>query len=116
MLRRTVFLLALVVVLVLMLRPVQEVSSSSDKLDHAMVFAALAVVGTWARVEPWRLVVGLAVYGALTEVLQSVATTRRQGDPLDFVADLVGILVIAVVVLVVRRARAASIGPARPRG
>lgn len=114
--RRTAFLLALVVVLALMLRPVQEVSSSNDKIDHVAVFVALTVLGAWSQVQLRWLVPGLITYGAVTEVLQAQVTSDRHGDPMDLVADAAGVLATALIVLAFRRVRAASSGPGRPHG
>lgn len=118
-LRRGAFGAALAVVLFLMLRPVQEVSSSNDKIDHALVFAALMALGLWARI-PWGwLFAGLSPYAVLTEVLQATATSARHGDPRDVVADLLGLavaLAIGQLVAGLRRARRASSDPVRPPG
>jgi hypothetical protein len=115
-LRRVVFAVALVVVLVLMLRPVQEVSSSNDKADHLLVFAFLAVLGLWAAVGTPGLVAGLTGYAVLTEVLQARATSDRHGDPVDVLADLLGVALGVLLVVGLRKARRASSDRARRPG
>jgi VanZ family protein len=81
---------------------------SPDKLVHLAMFAGFGVLWMWAASRPgrdvptrrtralWVLAVG-AFYGALTEFLQYVTPVERAADPLDFAADLVG-LVLAVAV------------------
>lgn len=63
-----------------------------DKLVHAAVFGAVA----WAAVRcgfPVRLVAAVLVaHAALSELLQHLLLTQRSGDPLDAVADTVGVL------------------------
>lgn len=112
--RRTAFAALLGFVLFLMLRPVQEVSTSNDKIDHVVVFVVITLVGVWAALRLRWLVPGLAAYAVLTEVLQGTVTTARHGDPRDLVADVVGILLVALLVLVLRRVRRASNGPRPP--
>lgn len=63
----------------------------ADKLVHAMVFAAPAGCGVIAG---WRArwVVGvLAVHAPVSELIQHLLLTGRQGDVLDVVADLAGV-------------------------
>jgi len=88
--------LLLVLGLVSALSPVQSVVplSMNDKVLHALgfLFFMLWFGGVFqARFAP-ALVVGLASYGILIEVLQSFTTTR-QAEFLDLGADLAGILV-----------------------
>ena len=108
MLRRGVFALALVVVTVLMLRPVSDVSSSNDKVDHLIVFGALTLLGLWARVSPLLLMLGLTGYAVLTEVAQATLTSSRRGDPRDVLADVIGVLLVLGSVRLFRTVRGAS--------
>lgn len=64
-----------------------------DKVEHAAGFyvltaAALAAFPAGAR---WKILLGLAGYGALVEVLQAIPALNRHADPFDLAADLVGI-------------------------
>lgn len=74
-----------------------------DKLVHAFLFAVLflflfrafrkqagASLERWQALLPSILIA--IVYGAITEVLQEVTGGGRSGDPLDFLADTVGVL------------------------
>ena len=91
-----VFSMALVVTTVLLLIPSYAVPKAFDfydKAQHALVFMSLTVVGLMAF--PTRLkavCIGLFVYGGLMEVLQSLITTTRHGDIVDWVADVIGIV------------------------
>ena len=74
-------------------------SSWQDKVEHALLFAGLAILGIAAW--PHRaglLAAGLLAYGAAMEVAQST-TAYRVGDPLDWLADAVGLLVLLPFVL-----------------
>lgn len=64
-----------------------------DKLEHAFAFI---VMGSWFvalfRGAPLRVLVALSLFGAATEVMQWLSG-YRDGDPLDWCADTVGILI-----------------------
>jgi VanZ family protein len=58
-----------------------------------LVFTALTVMGMVAF--PLRLkavCLGICVYGGVMEVLQSLLTKTRHGDVVDWVADIIGIV------------------------
>jgi len=97
-------LLVLVVVLVLHLAalywprvdltgPVQW----SDKVVHALLFAVPVIVA--ARVlHGWRgAALLLALHAPVSEVVQHYVLPHRSGDPLDAVADLLGVALGATV-------------------
>jgi len=75
-----------------------------DKVEHLLGFAVPVGLFVAARVNPWW-VLGLAVGQAVTsEVVQGLLLPDRSGDPLDLLADLVGIaLGWAVPTVLVRR-------------
>lgn len=93
-LRRALFALVLLAVLVLALKPVPvepPLFDHIDKLNHVGCFALLAVLAWWAGCRPlWAVGAGLLVFGLLIEVAQSAVPTRS-ADPMDLVADLLGI-------------------------
>lgn len=79
----------------------------ADKLQHALVFSALAGVGmATAWFEPRRLLVTLAAYGALMELAQGL-TPHRQADVLDWLADLAGTLLALAMARAFSRRRTA---------
>lgn len=70
-----------------------------DKLVHAGLFGILAWLALHARsrdrgaqFSTWILIVGLATFAALDEVLQRFVPGRG-GDWMDWVADMAGVLI-----------------------
>jgi VanZ family protein len=94
------FWLACVAVATLSLLPVPELPSISldvwDKGQHAFGFCLLGVLGAVAyprrRPKVWA---GLLMFGLAIEIAQA-ASGWRTGDPLDWLADAVGITCAAV--------------------
>ena len=70
-----------------------QVVSSQDKFEHAIAFFVLMLLGAggWPG-QLGRVAVGLSAYGLLIEICQHTLTTNRFGDPWDWVADSVGVL------------------------
>ncbi len=90
------FWFSCVSILVLSLVPAERLAPSLfdwwDKAQHAIGFVVLSLLGLTSY--PSRRVhvlVGLLIFGAAIEIAQSV-TGWRYGDPLDWVADAVGVL------------------------
>ena len=92
-LARSLFAALLGLTLVVMLTPADELADPGldDKVSHLLTFAALAVSGRLALVPVRPLAVALAAYALLTEVLQALLPIGRHGDPLDWLADVVGV-------------------------
>lgn len=64
----------------------------SDKLIHALVFAAPILAGALAKGRTWLIVaIACAVHAPVSEVIQHIFLAHRSGDVWDVVADLVGI-------------------------
>lgn len=108
MLFRLLFVLALAGAFWLALVPVPQVLhivSWQDKIEHALLFAVLALLALagWPR-RPLAIAVGLLLYGAAMEWAQSL-TSYRTGDPLDWLADAIGLLVLVPAMLRQRRVR-----------
>ena len=94
---RFVFVSSLFAVFWLALLPAPDVVklvSWQDKIEHAALFAGLALLAlaAWPQ-RPLAIALGLLAYGAAMEVAQST-TAYRVGDPLDWLADAVGLLVL----------------------
>ena len=72
----------------------------SDKIQHAIAFATLGLLGSfgYSRLSALKLIGGLSLYGALIEVLQAIPMLHRDSDPLDWLTDTVacGVVVLAV--------------------
>jgi VanZ family protein len=89
------FAAAVLISLVVLFTPGPETPSvhpGIDKLIHMGLFAVLAVTGRLAGVPVVRLGCGLAVYAAVSEVLQAVLPIGRDGEVLDAVADSTGVI------------------------
>ena len=69
----------------------------SDKVVHAVLFAALAATSLLARIPWWATLLWLAAYAALSEVLQATLPINRSGDVDDWVADVAGALVATAI-------------------
>lgn len=95
-------------ILALTLLPVEAVPGSGllgryhlDKVAHAFlfgVFLILLVRALRGAGRPNTMLVAVVVtvlYGALTEFLQEWMGAGRHGDPLDLLADIIGILLAA---------------------
>jgi VanZ family protein len=94
------FWLLVLVTLWLSLIPADQVPSTFhfwDKAQHALGFAAMALLGLMAYPDRIRLLMlGLVLLGAGIEVAQWM-TGWRQGDWLDWLADCVGLVMGAAV-------------------
>lgn len=68
-----------------------------DKIAHAAIFAALAILAlrAWPGAAPSRVFLVLLVYGAAIEAIQ-FAIPWRSGEVLDLAADAVGALAVFV--------------------
>lgn len=62
-----------------------------DKIVHAAIFAAPALLGVLAGLRPWLVGVVLAVHAPVSELVQHVFLPDRFGDPVDMLADWVGV-------------------------
>jgi VanZ family protein len=74
-----------------------------DKVAHLVAFLILSVTGSLAFERHKSVILGLAFYGALIEVLQANYTLTRSGDPYDWLADLVGIGICFGVIALAQR-------------
>lgn len=76
-----------------------------DKARHALAFAVLALTGSLAYASKTKVVyIGLILYGAGIEVMQSVFTSTRIGQTTDILADILGMVIGFVIYLAVRKA------------
>ncbi len=70
----------------------------NDKVMHLLVFSALTLSFYQAFSRPfWQVFAVLALYGAMIEVAQATFTSRM-GDPLDWLADVAGIILAAALI------------------
>lgn len=69
----------------------------NDKVMHLLIFLVLTSLFRAAfRTQWWLPVVLMAVYGALIEVLQGM-TPVRSADPMDWLADMTGVLLAMLI-------------------
>jgi len=104
-------IVAVVVITAMLMSPGGTVPSGpphADKVAHALMFVVLAICSRYARLSPVVTVVGLGLYGVLTEVLQATVAVRRSGSFWDWCADLTGVIIGLAVFAVLRRARSAA--------
>jgi VanZ family protein len=82
-------------------KPLHVPGEPSDKVQHILGFMVLAILGSaaYARVSALKLVIALAVFGALIEMAQMIPALHRDAELLDWVADVTA---VAVVLLAVR--------------
>ena len=93
---RAAFVLVVLVSLGVLFAPADDVPAALpgvDKLVHLLLFGALALTGRWAAIRTPVLAVGLAAYGAVSEVLQALTPLARSGSVADLLADVAGIAV-----------------------
>lgn len=113
-LARVPFVVVLLASLYFLLAPSDDLPGGPevwDKLEHASLFAALGLTGRLARLPAVVLLVGLAGYACLSEVLQGTVA-GRDGDWHDAVADGVGLVVRLVVFALGRRLIRPAAAPA----
>lgn len=68
---------------------------SLDKWLHGITFVFLTVwfSGQYHRQAYWRLAAGMLAFGLLIEICQRLATTGRQAETMDLVADSIGVAI-----------------------
>lgn len=90
------FLVVLAVTLVMLFSPGSTVPSgppNSDKVTHLLMFLALAVAARYAGFRTWWILLGGALYAAVSEVLQALLPIQRSGSVWDWAADMIGVAV-----------------------
>jgi hypothetical protein len=87
------FLLLTVFVLSAWPLPLEPPYAPSDKVQHALAFLSLGILGgaAYPRLPLLRLALGLAAFGALIEAVQAIPMLNRQTEFLDWIADIAGI-------------------------
>lgn len=103
--RIAVFVLGCIVILWLSLAPTEYLPPVTlwDKLEHALAYMGLAVLGGAAFPNRlWRMASSLFAFGVGAEVFQASMALGRQGDPADALANTVGIAAGLLLTFVVR--------------
>lgn len=100
-----VFWVSCIITIVMMLIPSHSIPKELhiwDKIQHALTFFVLMFTGGIAYSKHSKLLgVGLVIYGTAIEVLQEYFTATRNGDPMDAVADTVGVVIGFILFIIV---------------
>ena len=95
---RLLFWAAAVFALVMALipQPPPLPGNPSDKVQHALAFATLSVLGILAypRLSLLKLLVALSLFGAFIEVAQAIPSLHRDSDQLDWLTDTIACAVV----------------------
>jgi hypothetical protein len=83
---------------------------AADKLQHAVAYGLLFLLGGLAGYRARPLAVGLIALGAVIEVAQGTLTATRSAEWLDLAADAVGVGLGHAIALAVERYRSSSAG------
>lgn len=98
------------ILLVLCVLPSKDLPDpgTGDRFEHTAAWFVLTTTGyLLAPSRRWAIPAYALAYGVIIEVVQGLAPTGRHSDPLDFVADAVGVaLAVAAYAAVRRMARA----------
>ncbi len=86
-------------------KPPQIPGEPGDKIQHIMAFATLAALGAAAypRASLVRLLIGLAAFGALIEIIQLIPPLHRDAQIADLLADVAAAAAMLGLVRLFRR-------------
>jgi len=104
--RLGLFALAAVILLVLCVLPSKDLPDpgTGDRFEHSAAWFVLTITGYLLAPNRRLAIPAFALaYGVLIEVIQGLTPTGRHSDPMDFVADSVGVALAVVVFVIVRR-------------
>ena len=87
--------------------PPQVPGDPSDKVQHIVAFACLALLGSMAypRLDAAKLVLGLSAFGAVIELVQLIPRLHRDSDALDWLADTAAVVAMVLAIRGWRRLR-----------
>jgi VanZ family protein len=107
-------------VMALLPQPPHLPGDPSDKVQHIVAFAVLAVLAAFGyrRARAVPIAVALSAFGAIIELAQLTPALNRDGEVLDWIADTVSaaILLAAARLLQRRLAGEAPRGPGEQQG
>ena len=104
--RLGLFALATTILLILCLLPSRDLpdTGTGDRFEHTAAWFVLTITGYLLAPNRKLAIPAFALaYGGAIEVLQGTVGTGRHSDPLDFVADSVGVALAVAVFLIARR-------------
>jgi len=92
------------VLLLIELAPSKGGYPHTDKIIHLLIFLVLSTLGYLAFPKQRTIVIlGLAFYGAIAEVLQHLLTVTRKASLMDWAADIAGILLCCLVFYLLKK-------------
>jgi VanZ family protein len=88
-------------------KPPQLPGAPTDKVQHILAFVVLTILANagYPRLRPMTLVLALAGFGALIEIVQAIPALHRSSDILDWLADMAAALITMAIVIGLRRLR-----------
>jgi VanZ family protein len=91
---------ALFALVMALLPPAEGPSFLPDKVQHAIAFGTLGLLGLFAypRWNAVSLIASLSLFGALIEILQGTSFIARDADPLDWITDTIACAVVVVAI------------------
>lgn len=94
-------------VMAILPKPPQLPGAPSDKIQHILAFTTLAALAAAAFPRASLLKIGilLAAYGALIEFVQMVPMLHRDGNVVDWLADVAAASLVLALVALLRRRR-----------
>lgn len=104
--RLGLYALAVLILLVLCVLPTKDLPDpgTGDRFEHSAAWFVLTATGyLLAPHRPLAIPAFALAYGVFIEILQGLTPTGRHSDPLDFVADAVGVALAVAGFLAVRR-------------
>ena len=98
---------AFALVMALLPQPPQLPGEPSDKLQHILAFATLALLGRLAYPQTRLLVLatGLSAFGAAIELLQAIPALHRDAELADWAADTAAVVAVLLALELARRPR-----------
>jgi hypothetical protein len=105
-LRLGLYALAAAILFVLCVLPSDELPDpgTGDRFEHTAAWFVLTATGYLLAPRRRLAIPAFALaYGVFLEIVQRIAPTGRHSDPLDFVADAVGVGIAVAGFLLIRR-------------
>jgi uncharacterized membrane protein YcjF (UPF0283 family) len=86
-------------------KPPQLPGQPSDKTQHILAFAVLAglAAAAYPRASLVKILLLLSGFGALIEFTQTIPVLHREGDWVDWVADVMAVAVVLLLVALIRK-------------
>jgi VanZ family protein len=112
--RLALYALAVLILLVLCSLPTRDLPDpgTGDRFEHSAAWFVLTITGYLLAPNRRVAIPAFALaYGAFIEVWQGLIPTGRHSDPMDFVADTVGVALAVAVYLVSRRTAGRAVRP-----